>query len=97
MGDAEQCASDGLHLLRKGREGVVSNKWEAGDSACDQRFHKLLPGMVREGNERSGKELQNYTKSPAEDGTLPRVVSRWKTMQILARMGRRRDSLGPAF
>lgn len=54
--------------------------------------------MVKEGDEKSGKELQNYTKSPAEDGTLPRVVSRWKTMQILARMGRRRDdSLGPAF
>ena len=54
--------------------------------------------MLKEGEERLGKELQNYINSPAEDGTLPCVISRWKAMQILPRMGRRRDnSLDPVF
>lgn len=54
--------------------------------------------MLKDGEERLGKELQNYTKSPVEEGTLPPVISRWKAMQILPRMGRRRDnSLGPVF
>lgn len=43
VGDAEQCTSDGLYLLSKGREGLLSNKWEVGGSTCDQGFHKLLP------------------------------------------------------